>query len=73
MSSEIRYRNENRLIKGFFLFSVFCLFRAAPEVPRVEVEWQLWLPAYTTATATQDPSQAYNLPTDHGNTGSLTH
>ena len=26
------------------------------EVPRLRVEWELQLPAYTTATATEDPS-----------------
>ena len=33
------------------------------EVPRLEVESELQLPAYTTATAMQDPSLNCNLPT----------
>ena len=31
------------------------------EVPRLEVEWELQLPAYTRAIATQDPSHICNL------------
>ena len=31
------------------------------EVPRLGVEWELQLPAYTTATATQDPSRVCSL------------
>ena len=41
------------LLKGFFF-----LFTAAPahmEVPRLGVESELQLPAYTTAAATPDP------------------
>ena len=49
---------------SFFLFS-FCLFRAAlrrhMEVPRLGVESQLQLPAYTTATAMPDSSLVCNL------------
>ena len=48
-----------------FLFFV-CLFAlswAAPaaEVPRLGVESEPWPPAYTRATATQDPSRVCNL------------
>ena len=32
------------------------------EVPRLGVESELQLPAYTTATATQDPSCIFDLP-----------
>ena len=42
-----------------FLF-VFCLFRATPvtyEVPKLGVKMEQWLPAYTIATATWDPSR----------------
>ena len=39
------------------------------EVPRLGVSLELRLPAYTTATATQDPSHVCNL---HSNAGSLT-
>ena len=31
------------------------------EVPRLGVELELWLLAYTTATATRDPSHVYDL------------
>ena len=45
---------------SFFLFFFFLLFRAAPtaygEVPRLGVLLELQLLAYTTATATPDPS-----------------
>ena len=59
-------------MKQFPFFFVFCflfcfffwLFRATPvqhmELPRPGVESALWLLAYTTATATQDPSQIWN-------------
>ena len=47
-----------------FFFFVFCLFRATPahmEVPRQGVKWELQLPAYAIATATQDPSCVCDL------------
>ena len=31
------------------------------KVPRLRVKWELQLPAYTTATATQDPSRIRDL------------
>ena len=31
------------------------------EVPRLGVEWELELPAYTTTIATQDPSHIFDL------------
>ena len=43
------------------------------EVPRLEVELELQLLAYTTATATPDLSHVRSYTIDHGNTGSLTH
>jgi len=51
----------------FFLFCFvffFLPFRAAPathEGPRLGVKSELWLPAYTTVTATRDPSHVCNL------------
>ena len=48
----------------FFLSFFFLLFRAAPrhmEVPRLVVKSELQLPAYTTATATPDPSRVCDL------------
>ena len=53
----------------FSIFPVFCvcvclLFRAAPTecgVPRLGVEWELQLQAYTKAAVTQDPSRVSNL------------
>ena len=66
---------------GFF--SVFCLFvlifrvtLAAHEVPRQGVELELQLPAYATATATQDLSHicmSATYSTVHGNARSLTY
>ena len=46
------------------LFIYFLLFRAAPrhvEVPRLGVKSELQLPAYATATATQDSSSISDL------------
>ena len=43
------------------------------EVPRLEVESELQLPACTTATAMRDPSQSVTYTTAHGNAGSLTY
>ena len=43
------------------------------EVPRLGIKSELQLPAYTTATATRDPSHICNLTIAHGNTRSLTH
>ena len=49
---------------GPFLLLLFCFFRAAPtayDIPRLEVELELWLLAYATVTATPDPSHIYDL------------
>ena len=43
------------------------------EVPRLGVELELQLAAYTIATATPDPSLIYDLPTAHGDASSLAH
>ena len=43
------------------------------EGARLGVESQLQLPAYTTATATQDPSTSVTYIIAHGNARSLTH
>jgi len=43
------------------------------EVPRLRVETELWLPGYTTATATPDQSCVCNLHYSYGNAGSSTH
>ena len=43
------------------------------EVPRLGVKLELQLPAYTTATATPEPSCACDLHHSSHNTGSLTH
>jgi len=49
----------------FFFFFVFCLFLGLHprhmEVPRLGVESELLLPAYTTATAMPDPSRIFDL------------
>ena len=77
----------NALQRGEWLESGFCLpwlhppppgFFLGPhpghmEVSRLEVKLELQLPAYTTATATQDPSCVWDLHTACGNAGSLTH
>ena len=41
------------------------------EVPRLGVEWELQLPAYTRATATPDPSCIYDLRHSSGQQGIL--
>jgi len=43
------------------------------EVPRLEVQSELQLPAYTTATPTWDPTVSVTYTTTHGSAGSLTH
>ena len=43
------------------------------QVPRPGVESELQLLAYTTATATQDPSHVCTYTAAHGKAGSLTH
>ena len=43
------------------------------EVPRLGIELELQLPAYTTATATPDPSHILTYTTAHGNARFLTH
>ena len=64
-------------LSPFFFFS-FCFlgpYLRNMEVPRLGVESELYLPAYTTATATQDSShiRAVTYTTAHSNTGPLTH
>ena len=49
----------------FFLFVCFCFLGPHPwhmEVSRLGVKSELQLPAYTTATATRDPSHVCDLP-----------
>ena len=56
--------NISRSHQRFQHFFFFCLFRGHlwhMEVPRLGVESELQLPAYATATATQDPSHICNL------------
>ena len=43
------------------------------EVPKLGIKLERELPAYTTATATLDPSHITAYTVAHGNTGSLTH
>ena len=43
------------------------------EVPKLGVELELQLLAYTTATATQDLSHSVTYMAAHSHTGSLTH
>ena len=44
-----------------FVFAILGPHLRHIEVPRLGVKSELQLPAYTTATATQDPSRVYNL------------
>ena len=68
-----------RLIQFNRFVSLFVFLFLGPhlwpmEVPRIGVESQLQLPAYTTATAMRAPSNVHDLyTTAHGNAGSLTH
>ena len=59
---------------SFFFFSVFFWGRGANqrhlEVPRLGGDLELQLPAYTTATATQDPSCVCDLHHSHSHVGS---
>ena len=71
----------NFFSSGFFfgLFVLFCfvLFFVSlglhSQVPRLGVKSELYLLAYDTATAMQDPSMSVTYTTAHGNTRSLTH
>ena len=59
---------------GYIWFGIFFLFMAIPEaceVPRLKIESELQLPAYTTATEMPDPSLICDL--SHSNAISLTH
>ena len=47
---------------SFFFFSFLGLHLWHMQVSRLGVELELQLPAYTTATATQDPSRGCHLP-----------
>ena len=46
----------------YFFFFFLGLHPQHMDVPRLRVEWELQLLAYTTATATQDPSRVFSLP-----------
>ena len=49
---------------GFVSFCFVCFLGLHPrhmEVPRLGVQSELQLPAYTAATATRDPSHVFNL------------
>ena len=57
-----------------FFFLVFLgLHQRRREVPRLGVESELQLPAYTIVTATRDLSHLCDLPTAHSNAGFPTH
>ena len=61
----------------FFVFFVFVCFLGHTHViwkfPRLGVESELQVPAYTPAIATQDPSLILTYTTAPGNDGLLTH
>jgi len=49
---------------SFYFFFIFLLFRATlqhMDIPKLGVEMELQLPAYTTATATPDSSHIFDL------------
>ena len=46
-------------LNSFFFFAFYLQYM---DVPRLEIELELQLPAYTTAMATQDLSQIFDLP-----------
>ena len=56
-------------LKEIYVHTFFCFFFVSPptaaptayEGPRLEVKWELQLPAYTTATTTPDPSCVCDL------------
>ena len=59
-----RNTNNKRNTKKNYFFFTFFIFRAHlrhTEVPRLGVELELQLPAYTSATAKQDPSHICDL------------
>ena len=62
---------------SFVLFFCFFFFLELQlqhmEVPRLGVESEMQLPAYTTTTATWDLSHVCDYTTAHGHAGSLTH
>ena len=65
-TEEINFVNQvyaNKIFHDFFFF-FFAFLGPHPqhmEVPRLRVKSELWQPAYTTATATQDPSHVFDL------------
>ena len=54
------FSNSNYILQVFFLFFLGPRLQYT-EVPRLGVEWELQLPAYARATATQDLSRVSNL------------
>ena len=62
---------------GFFIYLlIFAFLGLHPqymEVPRLGIESELQLPAYTTATAMWDLSVSVTYTTAHSNSGSLKH
>ena len=67
------YQINNRRKKIFVVVVVLGLYPWHMEVPRLGVQLELELLAYTTATTTPDPSHVFDLHYTHGNAGSLTH
>ena len=64
------------LLHNIYLFCLFVLLGPHSrhmEVPRLGVQWELQLLAYTTAIATLDPSRICTYTTAHGYARSLTH
>ena len=68
----------NKFFFCFFFLFVFCLSFLGPhlrhmEVARLGPNLELQLPAYATATATQDRAMFVTCTTAHGDAGCLTH
>ena len=62
----MQYRGEKCVASFYFILFIYFSFFLRPhlqhmEVPGLGVEVELHLPAYTTATATQDPSRIFHL------------
>ena len=57
-----------------FIYSFICFFRATPAAyGSSQVELELQVPAYTTATRIWDPSRTVTYTTAQGDARSLTH
>ena len=72
-SSIYQLRGKGRVLIFFYPFFFLGPHLWHMEVPRLGVKSKLHLPAYATATATQDPSESATYTTAHCNAGYPTH